>query len=104
MRRFPRSFGLDNDTATKNGLGIPEAGHNGLGSLGRQVEGCAGPGVWLGGVRGDGLADAVNAQRIGVAGRAGRAAGHDDDPVSGAPERKSAQLRYCIDVNNKEHW
>jgi len=27
MRRFPRPFPLDNDTAPKNGLGIPEAGH-----------------------------------------------------------------------------
>ena len=28
MRRFPRPFPLDNDTAPKNDLGIPEAGHN----------------------------------------------------------------------------
>jgi hypothetical protein len=27
MRRFPRPFPLDNDTAPKNGPGIPEAGH-----------------------------------------------------------------------------
>jgi len=27
MRRFPRPFPLDNDTAPKNGVGIPEAGH-----------------------------------------------------------------------------
>jgi predicted RNase H-like HicB family nuclease len=30
MRRFPRPFSPDNDTAPKNDLGIPEAGHKRL--------------------------------------------------------------------------
>ena len=35
MRRFPRPFPLDNDTAPKNDPGIPEAGHKRAG--GRQA-------------------------------------------------------------------
>ena len=43
MRRFPRPFPPDNDTAPKNDLGIPEAGHKQAQALRSAV---AAGGVW----------------------------------------------------------